>query len=33
MIEGRVLGPAHFTVDGHAAPVELLWRKHLALLV
>src|SRR5207237_759071 len=30
---GRVLGPARVTVDGAAAPPELLWRKHLALLV
>src|SRR5947208_1987814 len=29
----RVLGPARLTVDGAAAPPELLWRKHLALLV
>ena len=29
----RVLGPARVTVDGAAAPAELLWRKHLALLV
>src|SRR5881394_4661779 len=29
----RVLGPARVTVDGAAAPPELLWRKHLALLV
>src|SRR5437762_1412452 len=28
----RVLGPARLTVDGAAAPPELLWRKHLALL-
>src|SRR5437867_2893731 len=27
----RVLGPARLTVDGAAAPPELLWRKHLAL--
>src|SRR3989442_15981520 len=29
----RVLGPARVTVDGADAPPELLWRKHLALLV
>lgn len=29
----RVLGPAGITVDGREAPSELLWRKHLALLV
>src|SRR5947208_3353616 len=29
----RVLGPARVTVDGAAAPPELLWRKHLALVV
>src|SRR5213593_806876 len=29
----RVLGPARVTVDGVDAPPELLWRKHLALLV
>lgn len=29
----RLLGPARVTVDGAAAPPELLWRKHLALLV
>src|SRR6266702_3992157 len=29
----RVLGPARVTVDGAAAPPELLWRQHLALLV
>src|SRR5438094_9311715 len=28
-----VLGPARVMVDGAAAPPELLWRKHLALLV
>src|SRR2546426_12226159 len=28
-----VLGPARVTVDGVDAPPELLWRKHLALLV
>ena len=29
----HVLGPARITIDGSAAPAELLWRKHLALLV
>jgi DNA-binding SARP family transcriptional activator len=29
----RVLGPARVTVGGAPAPVELLWRKHLGLLV
>ena len=29
----RVLGPARITVRGADAPAELLWRKHLALLV
>jgi len=29
----NVLGPASITVDGAPAPPELLWRKHLALLV
>src|SRR5919198_952478 len=29
----RVLGPARVTVAGVDAPTELLWRKHLALLV
>lgn len=28
-----VLGPARITVSGAPAPAELLWRKHLALLV
>ena len=28
-----VLGPARITVGGKPAPAELLWRKHLALLV
>src|SRR5713101_7073991 len=28
-----VLGPARITIDGAPAPSELLWRKHLALLV
>src|SRR2546421_9587477 len=29
----RVLGPARVTIAGADAPQELLWRKHLALLV
>ena len=29
----RVLGAARVTINGAAAPPELLWRKHLALLV
>jgi DNA-binding SARP family transcriptional activator len=29
----RTLGPVEVTVDGDPAPAELLWRKHLALLV
>ncbi|MGH7613234.1 MAG: AAA family ATPase [Gemmatimonadales bacterium] len=33
VIDARVLGPARITVNGGAAPAELLWRKHLALLV
>ena len=33
MIEIRTLGPAAITIDGGAAPPELLWRKHLALLI
>jgi len=33
MIHCRTLGPAAVTVDGAEPPVELLWRKHLALLV
>ena len=32
-IELRTLGPVEITVDGAAAPAELLWRKNLALLV
>lgn len=33
MIVCRVLGPVEVTVDGLTAPPELLWRKHLALLL
>lgn len=33
MIECQVLGPVMVTVDGRPAPPELLWRKHLALLI
>jgi DNA-binding SARP family transcriptional activator len=33
MIRIRTLGPVDVSVDGAAAPAELLWRKHLALLV
>jgi DNA-binding SARP family transcriptional activator len=33
VVHARVLGPARVTVDGADAPAELLWRKHLALLV
>ena len=33
MIVCRVLGPVSLEVDGGPAPPELLWRKHLALLV
>jgi DNA-binding SARP family transcriptional activator len=33
MIRCRTLGPVEVTVDGNPAPSELLWRKHLALLV
>jgi DNA-binding SARP family transcriptional activator len=29
----QVLGPARISIDGSPAPAELLWRKHLALLV
>ena len=29
----RVLGPARVTINGADAPPEILWRKHLALLV
>jgi DNA-binding SARP family transcriptional activator len=33
MIRCRVLGPVEVEVNGAAAPSELLWRKHLALLL
>src|SRR5690242_17448583 len=33
VVHCRVLGPARVTVGDAAAPPELLWRKHLALLV
>jgi len=33
VIACRILGPVEVTVDGGPAPAELLWRKHLALLV
>jgi DNA-binding SARP family transcriptional activator len=33
MILCRTLGPVELSVDGGPAPLELLWRKHLALLV
>jgi DNA-binding SARP family transcriptional activator len=33
MICCRVLGPVEVDVDGGPAPAELLWRKHLALLL
>ena len=33
MIHCRTLGPVEVTVDGGEPPAELLWRKHLALLV
>jgi DNA-binding SARP family transcriptional activator len=33
MILCRTLGPVELSVDGAPAPPELLWRKHLALLV
>jgi DNA-binding SARP family transcriptional activator len=33
MISCRLLGPVEVTADGRPAPPELLWRKHLALLV
>ncbi len=33
MIEIKALGPPAVTVDGADAPAELMWRKHLALLM
>jgi DNA-binding SARP family transcriptional activator len=33
VITCRVLGPVEVTVDDGPAPAELLWRKHLALLI
>ena len=33
MITCRTLGPIEVTVDGEPAPSEMLWRKHLALLI
>lgn len=33
VISCRVLGPVSLEVDGKPAPPELLWRKHLALLI
>jgi DNA-binding SARP family transcriptional activator len=33
MISITILGPVQVTVNGEPAPAELLWRKHLALLV
>jgi len=33
MISCRLLGPVEVSLDGGPAPPELLWRKHLALLV
>jgi len=33
MILCRTLGPVEVTVDGAMAPADLLWRKHLALMV
>ena len=33
MIACRTLGPLDITADGAAPPPELLWRKHLALLI
>lgn len=32
-VYARVLGPAHVSINGADAPPELLWRKHLALLI
>lgn len=33
VVHAQVLGPARVTVNGADAPPELLWRKHLALLI
>lgn len=33
MITCQTIGPVHVTVNGTPAPPELLWRKHLALLI
>jgi DNA-binding SARP family transcriptional activator len=33
MIHCRTLGPVELRIDGGPAPPELLWRKHLALLI
>ena len=33
VIRCRLLGPVEITADGGPAPPELLWRKHLALLI
>ena len=33
MIHCQTLGPVAVSVHGQAAPPELLWRKHLALVV
>jgi len=33
MLQLRLLGPPDLTVEGQPAPPEVLWRKHLALLV
>jgi DNA-binding SARP family transcriptional activator len=33
VIRCRVLGPLEVSIEGAAAPPELLWRKHIALLV
>ncbi len=33
MIECRLLGPIQVTVDGDPPPAELMWRKHLGLLI
>jgi DNA-binding SARP family transcriptional activator len=33
MIQCRVLGPVEITVNGHPAPPQLTWRKHIAMLI